>query len=195
MLGISLANGGLLVGDYDFASAGYGLSATTTALLNGSTVQGEDTHLVGTNSATSGTEFTERFTNNATGTALTHADAGVYTTVKLRAKQPTLTVRYEVEANPAQSAHRQRQSCRHANPAPPTRAPAPARATSSTPTVRLSSRPLLPIAVAPRTAVRKKLSTRGEGNGIQPLIYVDPPGGTLPAAPKPWPTPAAAPTM
>ena len=43
----------------------------------------------------------EKFVNRLAGEAREHGDAGVYSTVKLRTKVPTLNADYEVEANPS----------------------------------------------------------------------------------------------
>jgi hypothetical protein len=81
---------GLLVGDYDFASTRYGLSEQTTALLNANTIAGSNGQVENGGATTT---LTERFVDNGRASeAAVHTDMGVFSTVKLRVKQPTLTV-------------------------------------------------------------------------------------------------------
>ncbi len=96
---------GLLVGDYDLHR--YGLSDTTTKHLNLNTITGTNKQIE--NATTEGTAVKELFVSRSrqlaaaegeTVEGIEHKDAGVYTATKLRVRQPTLQVSYEVEANP-----------------------------------------------------------------------------------------------
>ncbi len=92
---------GLPVGDYSYDGMRYGLSSATTNSMNRGSVRpqaGEDVDA----DATHLEPFANRYytDEDARVAAQTHIDGGVYSTVKLRTKVPTLNVDFEVEANP-----------------------------------------------------------------------------------------------
>ena len=92
---------GLSVADYTYADVQWGLSSAITNSMNRGSVRpaaGDDVDTL----ATHVEPFANRFyTDEVTRLAeQTHIDSGVYSTVKLRTKVPTLNVDYEVEANP-----------------------------------------------------------------------------------------------